>query len=174
MCRHQRRRAALHRSVGPSVLRRPANGPSAASQAPPSGWAVRPSAASASSVRLGRNAPNRSLHAPFVSVGQVKPVPLRKSMNAMRTSAPTAAGAANRRINPVVSEHRASSSALRITAAPGPQGRSGASYRSRRAASCRVAVREVLSSSTMRPNTSIEGTSCQPLRVCQAAPHVKR
>ena len=73
--------------------------------------------------------------------------------------------------------------ALRSTAAPGRWGRVGTGFA--RAASARVlrqqnaeglapVVREGLVRSCAKPNPSIEGTSCQPLRVCQAAPHVKR
>ena len=66
------------------------------------------------------------------------------------------------------------SSALRGTAAPGPQVGSGASYRSRRAALCGVAAKNSAALVRARPNPSIEGTSTIRLRLLAAAPHVKR
>jgi hypothetical protein len=79
----------------------------------------------------------------------------------------------------VLVSHSCCSSALRCTAAPVPQVRSGASYRSRRAAVCGVAAAKT---ATIRkaagphpsPNPSIEGTSTMQLRCIAAAPHVKR
>jgi hypothetical protein len=79
----------------------------------------------------------------------------------------------------VLAGNGAYSSALRSTAAPGPQVGSGASYRSRRAALSRVAAVNTASAqwgagSYASPNPSIEGTSTSKLRLLAAAPHVKR
>ena len=71
-------------------------------------------------------------------------------------------------------EHQVVVSALRSTAAPGPQAFEGASYRSRQAALCGVAAKNSVAPETARPNPSIEGTSTSKLRLLAAAPHVKR
>ena len=134
--------------------------------------AVRPSAASEPSVPHRRSASN-----PFaptgmrsLQVGRVR-FPL-KHMNVERII--MCITGSNRGINATAVRGRVSYAALRSTAAPGPQAGSGASYRSRRAASCRVAAAAIPFSSTMRPNPSIEGTSNIWLRQLSAAPHVKR
>ena len=100
-----------------------------------------------------------------------RPSTLRKSMNVENTNCTRRS---NPRVNAPVLLRCASSPALRSTAAPGPQVRLGASYRSRRAASCRVAAERMLPSSATRPNPSIEGTFQSPLRALWPAPHVKR
>ena len=69
---------------------------------------------------------------------------------------------------------RVFASALRGTAAPGPQAFEGASYRSRQAALCGVAAKNSVALVRARPNPSIEGTSNIRLRQLSAAPHVKR
>jgi len=73
-----------------------------------------------------------------------------------------------------VLQHQVVASALRGTAAPGPQAFEGASYRSRQAALCGVAAKNSVAPETARPNPSIEGTSTSKLRLLAAAPHVKR
>ena len=137
--------------VGPSVLRRPANRSLPATRlAPSSGWAVRPSAASARSNSEEENSAS-VVSRKEVQFGNPRTVDKATNVKCIKSI---------KRGNPTLGFLRccagASSSALRGTAAPGPLGRSGASYRSRRAASCCMAASKMPSSSTMRPNPSIE------------------
>ena len=73
-----------------------------------------------------------------------------------------------------MSQHQVFVSALRSTAAPGPQAFEGASYRSRQATLCGVAAKNSVAPVRARPSPSIEGTSTSGLRPLAAAPHVKR
>jgi hypothetical protein len=167
MRRQQRRSAALHERAGLFIPRRPSDRSLPATKAGfPKGLGL--PFVGARSVELGRGN-STSVVSSKSSTRQSSTV--HKAMNVKRINR-TMRG--NSKLLVSALQRCASSSALRSTAAPGPHVGSGASYRSRRAVSCRVAAREMLSSSTMRPNPSIEGTCNIRLRRLSPAPHVKR